>query len=390
MKSLNQISFIDSSGNEIKLNANNTKEAAFDKVVGTVPLRDASGRFRIGNTGVSSTDGYVAVNKNYVDGRINALDKSDSAVAGQFVSAVSETNGIISVSRRAIVDSDGVVLKTGDQTITGTKTFKSVNFINFKDPEGRTNTALPNVCSMNMGDDTTLFDCDAAGKIGLIGRDDPIHPEQNPNHTTGIRFFRSSSNDTVPSDYADFFYDSSNDRFEASKPIKMPGGTIAQFSSLPIASGTAVLTYNAGSSGNKFGWSWGTQWADLSDVTNAQYAGLLAALGAIGGSLTACTTDPTTLTLGLKEALMVYEYTGYSNGSISFSGGSWQDSNFHYFSFPCVVIPYYSGSMMGSTRGFIVCDNNDAPAIYVASSSITITLQNASGSLYYKKFSLIP
>lgn len=124
MKSLNQISFIDSSGNEIKLNANNTKEAAFDKVVGTVPLRDASGRFRIGNTGVSSTDGYVAVNKNYVDGRINALDKSDSAVAGQFVSAVSETNGIISVSRRAIVDSDGVVLKTGNQTnIQGDKTF---------------------------------------------------------------------------------------------------------------------------------------------------------------------------------------------------------------------------------------------------------------------------
>lgn len=222
MKSLNQISFIDSSGNEIKLNANNTKEAAFDKVVGTVPLRDASGRFRIGNTGVSSTDGYVAVNKNYVDGRINALDKSDSAVAGQFVSAVSETNGTINVSRRAIVDSDGVVLKTGDQTITGTKTFESVNFINFKDPEGRTNTALPNVCSINMGDDTTLFDCDAVGRIGLIGRDDPNTPGQNPNHTTGIRFFRSSSDNTVPNDYGDFYYDSSHRRFEADKLIIAP------------------------------------------------------------------------------------------------------------------------------------------------------------------------
>ena len=127
MKSLNQISFIDSSGNEIKLSANNTKEAAVDQTEGTVPLRDASGRFRVGDTDVSSTDGYVVINKNYADGRIsnaiNALDKSDAPVTGEFVSAVSEENGIITVSRRRLVESDGVVLLVTNQTITGSKTF---------------------------------------------------------------------------------------------------------------------------------------------------------------------------------------------------------------------------------------------------------------------------
>ena len=45
-----------------------------------------------------------------VDSKITAaiqkLDKADTAVAGQVVSAVSETDGIITVSRRALVEDD--------------------------------------------------------------------------------------------------------------------------------------------------------------------------------------------------------------------------------------------------------------------------------------------
>lgn len=41
-----------------------------------------------------------------IDDAIGALDKSDTAVAGQVVSAVSETDGVITVSRRALVAAD--------------------------------------------------------------------------------------------------------------------------------------------------------------------------------------------------------------------------------------------------------------------------------------------
>jgi hypothetical protein len=37
--------------------------------------------------------------KSYADSKVNALDKEDSAVENQFVTAVSETDGIISVTR---------------------------------------------------------------------------------------------------------------------------------------------------------------------------------------------------------------------------------------------------------------------------------------------------
>lgn len=50
-------------------------------------------------------DELAALDGKY-DAAIKALDKGDTAVAGQFVSAVSETDGIITVSRRALVADD--------------------------------------------------------------------------------------------------------------------------------------------------------------------------------------------------------------------------------------------------------------------------------------------
>lgn len=53
--------------------------------------------------------------KDYTDGKINALDVTDAEVAGSYVSAVSETDGMISVSRKSITSSDQTVtLNTAD------------------------------------------------------------------------------------------------------------------------------------------------------------------------------------------------------------------------------------------------------------------------------------
>ena len=57
---------------------------------------------------------------------IDSLDYSDSPVAGQFVTSVSETDGVISVTRRGINSDDGVVLTSNtDQSINGNKTFSN-------------------------------------------------------------------------------------------------------------------------------------------------------------------------------------------------------------------------------------------------------------------------
>lgn len=53
----------------------------------------------------NATSNKVAT-QNSVTNAINALDKSDTAIAAQLVSAVSQTNGVISVSRRALVKAD--------------------------------------------------------------------------------------------------------------------------------------------------------------------------------------------------------------------------------------------------------------------------------------------
>lgn len=58
---LNKITFLDSSGQEITL------DTSVINAHKTVPLRDNNNRFQVGDTDASSTDGYVVINKNYVD-----------------------------------------------------------------------------------------------------------------------------------------------------------------------------------------------------------------------------------------------------------------------------------------------------------------------------------
>ena len=53
----------------------------------------------------------------YVDGKIAALDKEDTAVSGQVVSAVSEADGVITVERRALVVAD--IPEIGQDKVTG-------------------------------------------------------------------------------------------------------------------------------------------------------------------------------------------------------------------------------------------------------------------------------
>lgn len=91
---LDRIIFIDSSGQE-----QTVAGGSVSGTPGTLALRDNTGRFLVGDTSSSSTDGYVVVNKNYVDGRISSLTKSDTAVSGKYVSKVSESSGEIEVTR---------------------------------------------------------------------------------------------------------------------------------------------------------------------------------------------------------------------------------------------------------------------------------------------------
>ena len=56
----------------------------------------------------------------YVDGKIAALDKDDAAVEGQVVSAVSETDGVITVTRRSLVAAD--IPEIAQSKVTGLET----------------------------------------------------------------------------------------------------------------------------------------------------------------------------------------------------------------------------------------------------------------------------
>ena len=67
-----------------------------------------------GNNLSTSADTSVEGAKRYADGLIDSLDVSDTAVAGSYVSQVSETNGKISVSRTALPDAGTV---SGDSKV---------------------------------------------------------------------------------------------------------------------------------------------------------------------------------------------------------------------------------------------------------------------------------
>lgn len=84
----------------IKAGAGN-QEGMWDKLGGTIDLSAYARSADVANTYATKT----AVTSEIAT-KIGTLDKADTAVEGQVVSAVSETDGIIIVSRRALVETD--------------------------------------------------------------------------------------------------------------------------------------------------------------------------------------------------------------------------------------------------------------------------------------------
>lgn len=84
-----------------------TQTGMWDKLAGTIDLSAYAKSADVANTYATKT----AVTSE-ISTKIETLDKADTAVAGQVVSAVSETDGIITVSRRALVADDIPTLAT--------------------------------------------------------------------------------------------------------------------------------------------------------------------------------------------------------------------------------------------------------------------------------------
>lgn len=79
----------------------------WDKLGGTIDLSAYAKSADVANTYATKTTVTSEIST-----KIGTLDKADTAVAGEVVSAVSETNGIITVSRRALVADDIPTLAT--------------------------------------------------------------------------------------------------------------------------------------------------------------------------------------------------------------------------------------------------------------------------------------
>lgn len=103
----------------------------WDKLGGTIDLSAYAKSADVANTYATKT----AVTSE-ISTKIRTLDKADAAVAGQVVSAVSETDGIITVSRRALVAGDIPTLATSK--ISGLDTA-----LNGKVPTTRTVNSKP-------------------------------------------------------------------------------------------------------------------------------------------------------------------------------------------------------------------------------------------------------
>lgn len=103
----------------------------WDKLGGTIDLSAYAKSADVANTYATKT----AVTSE-ISTKIRTLDKADAAVAGQVVSAVSETDGIITVSRRALVAGDIPTLATSK--ISGFETA-----LNGKVPTTRTVNSKP-------------------------------------------------------------------------------------------------------------------------------------------------------------------------------------------------------------------------------------------------------
>lgn len=114
----------------IKAGAGN-QEGMWDKLGGTIDLSAYARSADVANTYATKT----AVTSEIAT-KIGTLDKADTAVEGQVVSAVSETDGIITVSRRALVADDIPTLATSK--ISGLDTA-----LNGKVPTTRTVNSKP-------------------------------------------------------------------------------------------------------------------------------------------------------------------------------------------------------------------------------------------------------
>lgn len=108
-----------------------TQTGMWDKLGGTIDLSAYAKSADVANTYATKT----AVTSE-ISTKIGTLDKADAAVAGQVVSAVSETNGIITVSRRALVADDIPTLATSKISGLGTA-------LNGKVPTTRTVNSKP-------------------------------------------------------------------------------------------------------------------------------------------------------------------------------------------------------------------------------------------------------
>lgn len=108
-----------------------TQTGMWDKLGGTIDLSAYAKSADVANTYATKT----AVTSE-ISTKIGTLDKADAAVAGQVVSAVSETDGIITVSRRALVANDIPTLATSK--ISGLDTA-----LNGKVPTTRTVNSKP-------------------------------------------------------------------------------------------------------------------------------------------------------------------------------------------------------------------------------------------------------
>ena len=108
-----------------------TQTEMWDKLGGTIDLSAYAKSADVANTYATKT----AVTSE-ISTKIGTLDKADAAVAGQVVSAVSETDGIITVSRRALVADDIPTLATSK--ISGLDTA-----LNGKVPTTRTVNSKP-------------------------------------------------------------------------------------------------------------------------------------------------------------------------------------------------------------------------------------------------------
>ena len=100
--------------------AANEAQDVIDKIMGSGDPDDkydtikeiADALVIINGTGEGSINKALQDAKTYADGKINALDKTDAAVAKNFVTSVSEADGVITVTRGAVASSGGTIVLT--------------------------------------------------------------------------------------------------------------------------------------------------------------------------------------------------------------------------------------------------------------------------------------